>query len=495
MVIGHGMVGARFAEEIRRRDPGGERVRLTVLGAEPRPAYNRVLLSTVLAGGLRPDMVALPAVDDVDLHLGVAATGIDRSARVVHADDGTTHPYDELVLATGCRAWLPPIDGLGTGDAPGPRVSAFRDLDDCARILDGAAPGARIAVVGGGLLGVEAARGLTGRGVAVTLVHPRTHLMERQLDPGAGDVLAGALRGLGVDVRCGVEAKAWDPGTGLDCDDGTRIAADTVVVATGVRANTALAADAGLAVDRGILIDDRLATDDGRVHAIGDCAQHPEAAAGLVQSGWEQAAVLADLLSGADPAARYRGTRPVTRLKATGIDLAAVGELAAGDEQLRVCDPRRGRYGVLSLRAGRIVGAVLVGLPDAAATITGFYDSGSPTPDDRLALLLGRALPGEPATAVDPGRMPGTTVVCRCNTVTKNALVTAWRAGATDIDALARRTRATTGCGSCRSTVCGIRDWLERADPGTGPPATEPPAVDPPATEPPAVEPPQEDAA
>lgn len=471
MVIGHGMVGARFAEEVRRRDPDGDRVALTVLGAEPRPAYNRVLLSTVLAGGLTADMVALPGSEGVALHTGVAATAIDRDARVAHAADGTEHRYDELVLATGCRAWLPPVDGLGAGGVPAPGVSPFRDLDDCERILDTAVPGARVAVVGGGLLGVEAARGLAGRGVAVTLVHPCGHLMERQLDAGAGEVLAAALGGLGVEVRCGVAATAWDPRTGLDCDDGSRIAADAVVVAAGVRAETALAEAAGLAVDRGILVDDRLATADGRVHAIGDCAQHAGTVAGLVRSGWEQAAVLADLVTGADPAARYRGTRPVTRLKARGLDVAAVGELAAGDEQLRVADPRRGRYGVLALRDDRVVGAVLVGLPDAAATITGLYDSGAAAPGDRLALLLGRALPGGAVEAADPGRLPGSAVVCRCNTVTKNALVTAWREGARDVEALSRRTRAATGCGSCRDAVRGIRDWLAGSDPPQEEPA------------------------
>lgn len=488
MVIGHGMVGARLTEEIRRRDPDGARVALTVLGAEPRPAYNRVLLSTVLAGGLGPGMVALPAVDGVDLHVGVAATGIDRTARVVHAEDGTTHPYDELVLATGCRAWLPPVDGFGggaggggragagagAGDVPAPGVSAFRDLDDCERIRAAAVPGARIAVVGGGLLGVEAARGLAGRGVAVTLVHPRTHLMENRLDAGAGAVLAAALGAVGVDVRCGVTAKAWDPATGLDCDDGSRIAADGVVVAAGVRANTALAAGAGLAVDRGVLVDDRLATADGRVHAVGDCAQHAGAAPGVVQSGWEQAAVLADLLTGADPAARYRGTRPVTRLKATGIDLAAVGGIDPGDEQLRVSDPRGGRYGVLALRDDRVTGAVLIGLPDAAATIIGLFDSGRPAPEDRLALLLGRAVPPDAAPAAEPARMPGSAVVCRCNTVTKNALVTTWRAGARDVEELCRRTRAATGCGGCRDAVRGIRDWLEHADPPAGATGADP---------------------
>jgi assimilatory nitrate reductase electron transfer subunit len=214
------MVGARLAEEVRRRDPNGTRVRLTVLGAERRPAYNRVLLSTVLAGGLSERSVELhprgwAARQRVDLRLGVAATGIDRDRRVVTCDDGGEVRYDELVLATGSRAWLPPVAGLDDE-----RVATFRDLDDCARILAMARPGARFAVLGGGLLGCEAARGLAGRGVRVTLVHPVGHLMERQLDPAAGAVLAAALDRLGVDVRLGVTATTWVPGTGVRCADG-----------------------------------------------------------------------------------------------------------------------------------------------------------------------------------------------------------------------------------------------------------------------------------
>lgn len=473
MVVGHGMVGARLAEEIRRRDPGGDRVALTVLGAEARPAYNRVLLSTVLAGGLRPDAVSLHpdgwAGDSaVELHTGVAATAVDRAAREVHAADGSVHGYDELVLATGCRAWIPPVDGLSTEDgAQTPGVCAFRDIEDCERIIAAASPGARIAVLGGGLLGLEAARGLAGRGVAVTLLHPRDHLMERQVDAPAGAVLARALTDLGIDVRCGVSAKTWDARDGLECDDGSHVAADAVVVAAGVRAETGLAADAGIEVDRGIVVDDRLATSDGRVHAIGDCAQHTGAAAGLVQPGWDQAAVLADLLTGTDQAARYRGSRVVTRLKARGIDLAVLGEPKAADpglERLQFSDPARGRYATLTLRGDRVVGAIVLGLPDAAASMIQHYDSGAPAPEDRLALLLGRALPAAAAPAADPGRLPGSAVICRCNTVTKSALVTAFRDGATDIDALARRTRATTGCGSCRDAVEGICAWLTDAD-------------------------------
>ena len=474
VVIGHGMIGARFAEEIRRRDPHGAAVALTVLGAESRPAYNRVLLSSALAGGPATGPVALhppgwASEHGVDLRTGVAATAIDRDARELHAADGSRLPYDELVLATGCRAWLPPVDGLaGPDGSPSENVSLFRDADDCDRILATAAPGARVAVLGGGLLGVEAARGLVARGTSVTLVHPASHLMERHLDAESGDVLAARLGALGIDVRCGVAAKAWDPASGLDCDDGTRVAADAVVVAAGVRAETELAAAAGLAVDRGILVDDRMATADGRVHAIGDCAQHPGAADGIVQSGWDQAEVLADLLTGADPSARYRGTRAVTRLKARGIDLAAIGDVRSardGEERLRFSDPHRGRYATLVLRGDRVAGAILLGLPVAAATITGLYDSGEPAPTDRLALMLGRALPSGAGDAADPGRLPGSSVICRCHTVTKNTLVTAWREGATDVETLSGRTRAGTGCGGCRDTLAGICDWLTDADP------------------------------
>lgn len=471
MVVGHGMVGARFAEEVRRRDPDGRLVHLVVLGAEPRPAYNRVLLSTVLGGGLSARALEMhppgwAARNRVEVRTGVAVTRIDRAARVVHCSDGAVERYDELVLATGSRAWLPPLDGL-----PDENVVAFRDLDDYERILSLARPGARFAVLGGGLLGCEAARGLAGRGVRVTVVHPKSHLMERQLDPAAGEVLAATMTRLGIDVRLGFTAAAWEPGAGLRGTDGQLVAADALVVAAGVRAETGLAADAGIAVDRGVLVDERLATSDGRVHAIGDCAQHPGTPAGLVQPGWEQAAVLADLVTGADPAARYAGTRAVTRLKARDVDLAAVGDPAVlsdeGAEVLRFADPRGGRYATLALHGDRVVGGAMIGLPEAAASMIQFYDTGQPAPSDRLGLLFGRALPGAPETA-DPGRLPASAVVCRCNTVTKGALVAAWRDGHTDVAALGRATRAGTGCGSCGDAVRDICAWLAGSDPPIG---------------------------
>ncbi|KAA9155135.1 NAD(P)/FAD-dependent oxidoreductase [Amycolatopsis acidicola] len=471
VVLGYGMAGARLADEIHRRDPGSARVKLTIVGEEPHHAYNRVLLSAVVAGTMSPEMVRLHEEDwaaqrGIDLRAGVTAVSIDRAKRCVGLSDGSTVDYDALVLATGSKPWLPPIEGLTRDDGtPAEGVVTFRTLDDCDRILDAAKVGAPVAVVGGGLLGLEAARGLAGRGNLVTVVHPGTHVMERQLDPGAGGVLAKALGTHGIDFRLGTSAARYLPGDGLKLDDGSHVHADLVVVSAGVRAETALAAGAGLETDRGVLIDDKLRTSDGRIHAIGDCAQHPGTVSGLVEPAWQQAAVLADLLTGTDVSARYHGTQVVTKLKARGIDLTALGEAHTevndpDAEVLCLTDPTRGRYTKLVIREDRVTGAILLGAPDAAATITQLYDRGVPVPTDRLAVLLGRSMPGGAPTAASPADLPAATVVCRCNSVTKGRLVEAFRAGATEVTELASVTRATTGCGSCRDAVCGIADWL-----------------------------------
>jgi assimilatory nitrate reductase electron transfer subunit len=289
--------------------------------------------------------------------------------------------------------------------------------------------------------------------------------MERQLDPGAGHVLARALGELGIDFRLGTSAARYVPGDGLKLDDGSSVHADLVVVSAGVRAETALAKDAGLEVDRGVVVDDALRSSDGRIHAIGDCAQHPGTVSGLVEPAWQQASVLADLVTGADVSARYRGTNVVTKLKARGIELTALGEAQAevgdsGAEVLCLNDPARGMYAKLVVREDRVAGAIVLGAPDAAASITQYYDRGVPVPTDRLAVLLGRALPFGASPASSPADLPASAVVCRCNSVTKGRLVEAFRNGATDLTELASVTRATTGCGSCRDAVCGIAGWL-----------------------------------
>jgi len=467
VIVGHGMAGARLAEEIRRRDPDRDRVLVTVLGEERHQAYNRVLLSSVVGGSMTPQTIRLPEAAEVDLRLDTRVISIDRAMRRAHTDESTVD-YDVLVLATGSRAWVPPTEGLVTEDGElAPGAIAFRTLDDCERILELARPGTPVAVLGGGLLGLEAARGLAGRGCLVTVVHPVGHLMERQLDPAAGRVLARTLESLGIEVRLGVLAARYLPGDGLKLEDGSLVAAELVVVSAGVKPDTGLAMASKLTVDRGIVVDDSLRTNDPRVYAIGDCAQHPGTVSGLVQPAWEQAAVLADLVTGTNPAARYRGTPVVTRLKARDIDLAALGDVhtevdSADAEVLCLQDPTRGRYAKLIIRDERVAGAIVLGAPDAAAAITQLYDRGVPAPSDRLALLLGRSLP---AGAHSPADLPASAVVCRCNTVSKGQLVKAWRGGARGVSELAEITRATTGCGSCRDAVCGIADWLSAAEP------------------------------
>ncbi|HWE90847.1 MAG TPA: FAD-dependent oxidoreductase [Pseudonocardiaceae bacterium] len=476
VVAGYGMAGARFAEELRRREPDPERIALTVLGEESQRAYNRILLSTVVAGSMPEESVLLhdeswAQQHNVDLRLGVAAQRIDRSSRQVTLTDDSTVDYDALVLATGSRAFVPPIDGVRADDGDlADGVATFRTIDDCRRIVGRAKQGCLAVVLGGGLLGLEAARGLAGRGCRVTVVHLAGHLMERQLDPSGGRVLRGALEAMGIEFRMGTSVAGYLPGDGVKLSDGGYLPADLLVVSAGVRAETTLAAEAGLDVAQGVVIDDALRTSDARIHAIGDCASHPGTISGLVAPAWDQAAVLADLLSGVDPTARYRGTPVVTRLKAKGIDLAALGETqisvdAEDAEVVRVQDPARGLYAKLVLRGERVAGAIVLGAPDAAATITQLYDHGTPAPEDRLALLLGRALPEAAAVASSPAALPASSVICRCNTVSKADLVSAWRDGARSVDGLATATRATTGCGSCKDLVCGLADWLTSVDP------------------------------
>ncbi|MEH1167910.1 FAD-dependent oxidoreductase [Micromonospora sp. CPCC 205539] len=468
VIVGNGMAGARLAGELHAR--GGDR-KVTVLGAEPHRAYNRIMLSTLLAGRIgEPDVELTEAAGHgIDLRTGVPVTAVDRAAREVHTADGERIGYDHLVLATGSRAVVPPLPGVDPVDLPA-RVVPFRTLDDCRRII-AAANGARSALVlGGGLLGLEAARGLATRGLATTVVHPRGHLMERQLDPAAGAVLADTLAGLGVTVQLAVPATgmATDAnGVRLDLADGRSLHADLLVLSCGVRPDTALAEAAGLTVRRGVVVDDRLRTNDRCVSAIGDCAEHDGVLTGLVAPAWAQARVLAEVLTGTDPLARYQPRPVVTRLKAAGIDLAAMGDATSDGscEELTFADPARGTYARLRIRDERLTGAILLGDNPAVGTVIQLFDRGHPVPADRRALLLGRALgAADAAPAASPALMPDAATVCQCNTVTKGALVRCWRSGARTVDAMVAATRAGTGCGGCRDAVGGIVDWLSQAE-------------------------------
>lgn len=484
VIVGYGMAGCRLATELRGRN--GD-LKITALGAEPHRPYNRIMLSNLLAGKADESQVELAEATGrgVDVRPGVEVVEIDRSAQTVITACGDLIEYDHLVLATGSRPFVPPLAGLApAGQALDPdrlpeRVTTFRTLDDCRRILATArstTPSSRsrtALVLGGGLLGLEAARSLATRGLDVQVVHPVGHLMERQLDPAASAVLVRTLANLGVTVHLGVTATAvdtTDDRVDLHLDDGRSLRGDLLVLACGVRPETRLARAAGLTVERGVVVDDRMRTSDPRISAIGDCAQYDGVVSGLVAPAWEQARVLAQVLTSGDLAARYRPTPPVTRLKAAGIDLAAMGDptVRAGTadvEELSFTDPARGTYAKLLIVDERLAAAIMLGDNPTVGTVIQLFDRGAPVPADRRALLLGRAYGEQPvATVESPALMPDAATVCQCNAVRKGAIVACWRAGARTVEEVIGATRATTGCGTCRNAVEGIVQWLAMTD-------------------------------
>ena len=375
--------------------------------------------------------------------------------------DGSTTPYDALVLATGSTALIPPVQGIAGPDGrllAG--VHVFRTLDDCAEITAAAGRATRAVVVGGGLLGLEAARGLLRHGLSVDVVHGAGHLMETQLDPTGGAVLRRAVEALGVGVHLGSFAAGVTGGrhvTGVRLADGRQVAADLVVLACGIRPQVELARCAGLAVDRAVLVDDRLRTDDPHVYALGECAQHRGTVYGLVAPAWEQAAVLADLLTGR--VASYTGSRTVTRLKAMDLEVAAMGDTtpeladcgadAEGRtvEVLSYADPVRHVYKKLVVRDGVVTGAVLLGDLSTAGPLTQAFDRATLLPAERLHLLFsGLGTVAE----VDPASLADDAAVCTCNAVSAGAVRAC--SGRT-VAEVALATRATTGCGGCRPLV------------------------------------------
>lgn len=451
VIVGNGMAGSRLANDLSTSD-----LSVTVLGGEEHPAYNRILLSSVLAGKHRPSDIELVASSGPKTRTGVSVSAIDRLTRTVSTSDREQVPYDRLVLATGSRALVPPLPGIED-------ALTFRTLDDCGRILAHAQRAGSALVLGGGLLGLEAARGLAGRGLHVEVVHAVGHLMERQLDPAASRVLERTLAELGITAHLNARAVAVRDGSNLELDDGLVLTADLLVVACGVRPETTLASAAGLSVDRGIVVDQRLRTSDPHISAIGDCAQLGDEVGGLVAPAWEQARVVARQLTG-DRQAVYQPQAPVTRLKASGIDLAAMGSLRPADEDLSFTDPARGTYARLLITGDKLTGAVLLGDNPSVGQVIQLFDRNLPVPTDRRTLLLGRAFGVWEKPAVDtPALMPDAATVCQCNGVSKGALVTSWRSGQRSLEAVVAQTKATTGCGGCRDAVEGIVGWLEVA--------------------------------
>lgn len=468
VVVGNGMAGFRFSSELVQRDES-RRFAVSVVSAEPGGAYNRVLLSNLLAKrSAAADLVlsdeAWYTDHGVALH-GVAAVSIDRIARQVDLADGRSLAYDVLVLATGSTPLIPALHGPG--------VVPFRTLADCRRIDELAASARAAVVLGGGVLGVEAAVGLADRGLAVTLVQRGSRLMDRQLDGPAAALLARILESRGVVVRSGTglrEVIGKDRTAGAVLDDGSHVAADLVVLSCGVRPDVALAREAGLAVRSGVIVDDHLrSVSDPAVIAIGECAEHRGATYGLVAPVWEQARIAAQALVAPEASATYEGSTIITRLKAAGIELASMGEPAVeidDDDGDVICfrDNRRRVYQKLVVHDGRLTGAILLGDTRAAGTISQLYDRRAELPADRSSLLISRR--NSPlSVAQSPTLLPGSTTICQCNGVTKSTICGAWEKGARRLQDVAARTRATTGCGTCKDTVQGLLDWMSASDP------------------------------
>lgn len=446
VVIGGGLAGLRLAQRT-----GGPGTAVTVLGEETHVPYNRVLLAEVLAGRYAPEVTALPAPGRA-LRRGVRAVRIDRAERAVHCDDGSVERYDTLVLATGSNPVLPPLRGLFVPDGRElpDGVHPFRTMDDCLALSAAVGPGVRAVVIGGGLLGVSAARALAARGAQVVLAQQAERLMERQLDAAASALLHAHLTALGVEIHteCRVRglSTAGPPGragsrrvTGAELADGYRLDADLVVLACGVRPRTGLAVAAGLDVRTGVVVDDRLRTSDPRIHAIGDCAEHAGRVYGLAGAALEQADALAAILNGPAPhrgpdgapvagvtaapdrAARagagatpgptayddaaapaapapapYTGTRALTRLTLGGaghrtLDLAAFGETTPlpGDDVVRLADATRRTYRQVVVRGDRLVGGVLLGELSSVGALARGWEGGEPLhdPADLFRLL------------------------------------------------------------------------------------------------------------
>ncbi|MGR4879140.1 NAD(P)/FAD-dependent oxidoreductase [Streptomyces sp. LARHCF249] len=402
VVIGGGLAGLRLAARLA----GGAAV--TVLGEEQHVPYNRVLLAEVLAGRYAPEVAALPEAGPA-LRRGVRAVRIDRADRTVHCDDGAALAYDTLVLATGSNPVLPPLRGLfePEGRELPDGVHAFRTMDDCLALSEAVRPGVRAVVIGGGLLGVSAARALAARGAQVVLAQQSERLMERQLNADASALLATHLTDLGIEIHTecrvrGLSVSAAAPRptarrkvTGVELADGYRLDADLVVLACGVRPRTGLAQAAGLDVRKGVVVDDRLRTSDPRIHAIGDCAEHAGQVYGLAGAALEQAEVLAEVLSGADAA--YTGTRALTRLTLTTtaggagtgpFDLACFGETTPrpGDDVVRFADATRRTYRTVVLRDDRLVGGVLLGELSTVGAVARTWE-GDEAPLDLFHLL------------------------------------------------------------------------------------------------------------
>tara|TARA_R110000787_G_scaffold52534_4_gene123628 strand:+ start:3741 stop:6284 length:2544 start_codon:yes stop_codon:yes gene_type:complete len=460
VVIGNGMAGCRAVEELLARDAG--RYRVTIFGAEPHVNYNRIMLSPVLAGEKTFDDIIINdrawyADNRIDLIVADPVVAIDRSAKTVTSQSGRTIAYDKLLIATGSDPFIIPVPGK---DLPG--VISFRDMKDVDAMLDAANRGGDAVVIGGGLLGLEAAHGLTLRGMKVTVLHIMPTLMERQLDEAAGWLLKSALEARGQTILTGADtAEICGEGKveGVRLKDGTLIPASLVVMAVGIRPCVALARAAGLDIGRGIKVDDHMVTSDPDVLAVGECVEHDGNVYGLVAPLWDMCRSLADGLT--DRHTGYKGSVTSTKLKVAGLDVFSAGDFSGGEgcEDIVLRDASRGVYKRVVVKEERVIGAVLYGDTADGGWYFDLLKRGEDVADIRDLLIFGQAF-ASGGGALDPkaavAALSDDAEICGCNGVSKGQVVACIEQGACSLDAVRAGCKASASCGSCTGLVENI---------------------------------------
>ncbi|WOB10378.1 nitrite reductase large subunit NirB [Piscinibacter gummiphilus] len=465
VMVGNGMAGVRTLEELVKIAP--DLYDITVFGAEPHPNYNRILLSPVLAGEQTLDEIVLNPLswyeeNNIKLHLGKKVVDVDRRNRIVKAADGTEESYDRLLIATGSNPFILPVPGK---DLEG--VIAYRDIADTNTMIEAAQKYKHAVVIGGGLLGLEAANGLMLRGMQVTVVHIMPWLMERQLDDTAGKLLQKSLESRGLKFMIGASTQALigdqDGGKAgrvmaVQFKDGTEVPADLVVMAAGIRPNTELAEKIGLHCNRGIVVNDTMQTiTDPRIYSIGECAAHRGIAYGLVAPLFEQGKVCATHLAEFG-IGRYTGSQTSTKLKVTGIDLFSAGDFMGGEgcEEIVMSDPYGGVYKKLVIKDDKLIGACMYGDTVDGSWYFKLLREGRKIADIRDKLMFGESNIGDTGHEGHnkAAAMADSDEVCGCNGVNKGAICKAIKEkGLFTLDEVRKHTKASASCGSCTGLV------------------------------------------
>lgn len=456
VIIGAGMASGRVLEHVLAQAPEGWDI--TLFNAEPRGNYNRIMLSPVLSGEKTYTEIVTHDDDfyaqhNITCRFGEAVVRIDREAKVVQSNKGSAS-YDKLLIATGSAPFIIPVAGK---DLPG--VITYRDMDDTQAMIDASGnPGGKAVVIGGGLLGLEAAAGLRLRGMDVTVIHLMGHLMERQLDPAAGYLLQKDLEARGLRVHCKGATKAIlgkDRVEAVLLEDGTTYPADLVCMAVGIRPETRIATDAALEVARGVVVNDQMVTSDPDILAVGECVEHDSQLFGLVAPLYDQAKVVAATLLGQDAA--FQPVQTATKLKVTGVDLFSAGDFADSDgrEDIVFRDPARGVYKRLVIENDRLIGAVMYGDTGDGSWFFGLIKDGTDIAPMRDTLIFGPAYQG--GTSADPlaavAALPPEAEICGCNGICKGTIVAAIEGGATTLGEIKAQTKASASCGTCTGLV------------------------------------------